>query len=109
MSSAKNVIALALTWDGSRWPSGSLPPSARAFLRKKAALLPNATAMAKLFARDQVREIRLCWVPRLSGGDNVLSASFPTSNGKRLRFRATSKTRFGDILGVIYRRDTKQK
>ncbi len=95
--------ALALTWDGSRWPLRALPPAARAFLRAGSAKLPDAAALAKLLAAGKIRELRICWVPRLRGGDDVLAAPFATSAGRRVRFRAAALRRFGDHLGVIYR------
>ena len=102
----ESVIALALTWDGARWPVRTLPPKARAFLtgRLRIAAAPSAVEMGKLFARDEVREIRVCWVPRLKGGNAVLSEPFLMPKGGRITFKATPGTRFGDILGVIYRR-----
>ena len=97
-----SVIALALTWDGARWPARTLPPKARAFLAGPA--VPSARKMAELFADDQVREIRVCWVPRLKGGSAVLSEPFQTPAGTRIGFQSVKTVRFGDILGVIYRR-----
>jgi hypothetical protein len=101
-----SAVALALTWDGARWPTRTLPPKARAFLagNSRAATIPSARKMADLFADDQVSEIRVCWVPRLKGGDDVLAESFPAFAGKRIGFRAAKSVRFGDILGVTYRR-----
>ncbi len=97
-----SVIALAMTWDGSRLPTRTLPPRARAFLNGKSRMVFNARNAAKLFADDRVKEIRVCWVPQLRGGDDVLCSPFPLS--KRLAFRATQTTPFGDVLGVVYRR-----
>jgi len=99
-----SVIALALTWDGARWPIRTLPPKARAFLSGRSGKIPSARKVAELFADDRVREIRVCWVPRLKGGNEVLSEPFQTATGTRLAFRSTKTVRFGDILGVIYRR-----
>ena len=103
----RRVLALALTWDGARWPVRTLPPKARAFLSGKSRRVaaPSPRAMAKLFAADQVKEIRVCWVPRLNGGDAVLSAPFQTPAATRIGFQSVKTTRFGDILGVIYRRN----
>jgi hypothetical protein len=98
------VIALALTWDGARWPVRTLPPRARAFLAGKSRGVPSARRMAQLFADDQVREIRICWVPRLKGGRNVLSEPFQTPAKARIGFQAVKTARFGDVFGVIYRR-----
>ena len=105
-ASAGRVIALALTWDGARWPIRALPPKARTFLagRSRSAPAPSSRNIATLFADDQVREIRLCWVPCLKGGNEVLSESFETPAGKRVGFRSVKTVRFGDILGVVYRR-----
>jgi hypothetical protein len=108
-ASTGRVIALALTWDGARWPVRTLPPKARAFLKVKSGkssgdAIPSIRKMAKLFADDGVREIRICWVPRLKGGSEALSEPFPTATGTRLAFRSTKAVRFGDVLGVIYRR-----
>lgn len=104
-----SVIARALTWDGARWPARTLPPKARAFLKDKSAKSLDATVssaqkIAELFAGDQVREIRICWVPFLKGGGEVLSEPFQTSAGMRIGFQSVKTVRFGDILGVIYRR-----
>jgi hypothetical protein len=96
-------IALALTWDGARWPRRSLPAAARAFLGETAP--PSSEKSAQLFTGDRVKEIRVCWVPRLSGGKETLSAPFFTPNGKRLAFRMTKSVRWGNVLGVVYRRD----
>jgi hypothetical protein len=101
-----SVIALALTWDGARWPARTLPPKARAFLAGKLqnAFSPSRKSLAELFANDQIREIRICWVPCLKGGGEVLSEPFPAPAGKRIGFQTVKTVRVGDILGVIYRR-----
>jgi len=102
--SAGAVVALALTWDGARWPARTLPPKARAFLADQFGKIPSAQKTTKLLAGDQIREIRICWVPRLKGGDEVLSEPFQTPAGKRISYQSVKSVRFGDILGVIYRR-----
>ena len=100
------VIALALTWDGVRWPVKALSPKARAFLagptREPAAFTMNA--LARFFTRDEVDEIRVCWVPRLKGGDDVLTSSFPAPGNKRIPFKAIRQIRLGENFGVVYRR-----
>jgi hypothetical protein len=104
--SARRIAALALTWDGARWPVRSLPPRCRAFLSgtgKKSPLL-SASSLALLFARDEIDEIRICWVPQLKGGDDVLAAPFSALGNKRLPFRVIRQVRLGDNLGVVYRR-----
>jgi hypothetical protein len=108
-TSTSRVIALALTWDGARWPVRTLPPKARAFLKVKSGkspgvAIPSVRKIAELFAGDEVSEIRICWVPRLKGGSAVLSEPFQTPAGKRIGFQTLKTARFGDILGVIYRR-----
>jgi hypothetical protein len=105
-ASNDRVVALALTWDGARWPVRSLPPRARAFLADKSRRqsTPSAKSVAKLLSDDQVEEIRVCWVPRLKGGDEVLSEPFQAEGGKRLAFRSVKITRLEDYLGVVYRR-----
>jgi len=102
----KDVVALALTWDGARWPVSSLPPKARAFLTGKATKMytPTAKVLARLFAEDQVRELRICWVSQLKGGKKTLSGPFPVPAGKRVAFQAVKTTRFDGLLGVIYRK-----
>jgi len=102
----ESVIALAMTWDGARHPTRSLPPKARAFLAGKSrnAIAPSQAKMASLFADDCVKEIRVCWVPKLRGGDDVLSAPFPAPSGRRLCFQAARTIHFDDLLGVVYRR-----
>lgn len=98
----RQVVALALTWDGARWPVRLLPSKARAFLREGAT--PSARSLGKLFADDQVKELRICWVPALKGGGDVLAESFAPVDGKRLAFSGTKPKQFGDVLGVVYRR-----
>jgi hypothetical protein len=100
----RTKIALALTWDGARWPVASLPPKARAFLRAKGFSSPTRREAARLLGVDAVGEMRLCWVPRLKGGDNVLAEIFTTPKGKRVPFRAAKMSQFGNVLGVVYRR-----
>jgi len=98
------AIGLALTWDGARWPVRSLPSAVQKFLQAKAgpAPIPRKAKLARLLADHQVRELRICWVPRLKGGDDVLCPPFETANGLRLNFRATKWKQFGDVLGVVY-------
>jgi hypothetical protein len=100
------VLAVALTWDGARHPTRSLPPKARAFLagKSRGATVPSRANVAALFAVDHVKEIRVCWVPKLRGGDDVLSGPFPAPSAKRLRFQTARTLHFGDVLGVVYRR-----
>jgi hypothetical protein len=100
---ARSVIALALAWDGSRQPVRSLPPAARAFLKTGSGKAPRAAAVAKLLAARKISELRICWVPRLTGGENTLAAPFSTPEGLRVHFRAVRQRRFGDVLGVVYR------
>jgi len=102
----KHVIALALTWDGARWPVRSLSPKARAFLIGKGSKISASTAqgLTKLFANNQVREIRICWIPRLQGGSDVLAESFPTPKGRRISFQVARTVLLGDVCGVIYRK-----
>jgi len=99
------AIALALTWDGARWP-GKLPPKARAFLAGKSKSLstPTTKELSRLFSTDEIREMRICWVPRLKGGREVLSEPLTVPGRKRLGFAAIKMIRLGDSLGVIYRR-----
>ncbi len=99
------TISAALAWDGARVSARSLPSAAKKFL----AVAPSTSTQkaAKLFAAGNVREIRICWVPRLQGGDQTLSAPFAALNGKRLAFRAAKTRRYGEILAVVYRRLSK--
>jgi len=100
------VIALALTWDGARWPVSALPQKARAFLRSKLpkTTVPAAKQIAELFTRNEVAECRICWVPQLKGGPEVLSEPFLPASGRRVSFVAAGQIAFGDVLGVVYRR-----
>jgi hypothetical protein len=102
-SATGRVVALALTWDGSRWPARSLPPAARAFLGRTLGRAPRAASMSELLAAGKIRELRICWAPRLQGGDEVLAAPFSPPGGRRVRFRTVEQRRFGDVLGVVYR------
>ena len=100
------VVALTLTWDGARWPIRTLPIAARAFLNRASGnpAASSAEEIAGLLAHDQVNEIRVCWVPHLKGGNDVLSPPFSTRGGKRITFHSVKTVCFGDVLGVIYRR-----
>jgi len=93
IASANGVVALALTWDGARWPAKSLPPKARAFLKgpAKNLVVPDSRKLSAHFSDNQV-------------GPEVLSEPFQTASGKRLNFRSVETTHFGDVLGVVYRR-----
>ena len=97
------ALAAALTWDGARVPLRALPAKARAFLTAGKTTLPSAKKIAEIFAHDAVEEIRICWVPQLRGGQ-TLSELFVAPNQKRIPYRTMRSQRFGDILGVIYRR-----
>jgi hypothetical protein len=92
--------AAALTWDGVRVPAHRLPVKARAFLGKST----PPSKLAALIAAQDLTELRICWVPRLKGGTDVLCPPFTTPNGKRIPFRLTRTVSFGDILGAVYRR-----
>jgi hypothetical protein len=101
---ASRSVALALTWDGARWPIRELPPKARAFLSGSLSTILSIPQTAELFAGDLLKELRICWVPRLKGGNDVMAQPFETPLGKRLGFRAVKTIPFGDVLGVVYRR-----
>jgi len=89
-------VAAALTWDGARCPAKSLPTKARAFLGR--------VTLAGILAGKAPIELRVCWVPRLRGGDDVLCPPFKTADGKRISFRLVRTVAFGDVLGAVYRR-----
>ena len=99
---AKEVVALAMTWDGARVSQRGLPAKAKAFLGGGSA--PTPKRMAELLAEGGVKEIRVCWVPRLSGGGETLAVPFDTGDGKRVGFRMVRKVALGECLGVVYRR-----
>lgn len=105
-AASSRVISCALTWDGARWPIKKLPPKARTFLvgRSKKNSIPTAKEFSRLFANDGIKEIRVCWVPCLKGGTEVLAEPFVVSASKRLGFAVTRRISLGDILGVVYRR-----
>jgi hypothetical protein len=97
-------MAVALTWDGARWPVRRLGAKARAFLAGgKAVPAPSGMEMARFFSSDEIAELRICWVPKLAGGDSALTDPFSTSDGKRLAFSAVKTVSLGDVLGVVYR------
>jgi hypothetical protein len=58
--------------------------------------------MTALLQDGQVKELRICWVPRLKGGTDVLSVPFPME--ARIEFKATKTVVLDDMLGVIYLR-----
>jgi hypothetical protein len=93
-------VAAALTWDGARFPAGRLPAKARAFLGR---ITPPAK-LAGILAEGTPMELRICWVPQLRGGDEVLCPPFATADGRRIAFRLVRAVSFGCILGSIYRR-----
>jgi hypothetical protein len=97
-------IALALSWDGARCRVASLPAKARAFLGAEGSSAPTRREVARLLAANVVGELRICWVPHLKGGDDVLADVFAAPGKKRVPFRAVKTARFGDVLGVVYRR-----
>jgi hypothetical protein len=96
-------LALALTWDGVRQPLRSLPAAARAFL-EIVAPAPSMAHLGALLQKQEIDEIRVCWIPHLQGGDDVLCPPFSAGDGLRIGYRAAQSRRFGDILGVVYRR-----
>jgi hypothetical protein len=96
----KPRAAAALTLDGVRFPARRLPAKARAFL---GAVTP-ARKLATLLSQGGPVELRICWVPRLRGGSDVLAPPFQTANGKRVAFRMVRTVAFGDVLGAVYRR-----
>jgi len=102
----KRTVALALTWDGARWPVRKLPSSARAFLtgRARNSAVPTSLELTKLLTRDEIRELRICWVPRLKGGAEVLAEPFAVPGSRRLAFAAAKVQPLGDCLGVVYRK-----
>jgi len=102
-------LALALSWDGARCPLRTLPAPAQAFLKRTGVKTPDGDQVARLLADDRVGEIRVCWVPRLLGGADVLCAPFATLDGLRLGFAVVKTKSFGAILGVVYRRTADQK
>jgi hypothetical protein len=94
-------VAAALTWDGARCPAKSLPAKARAFLGP----VTPAKRLAGVLAEGSSIELRICWFPALRGGDEVLCPPFSTTDGKRITFRLVRTVAFGDVLGVVYRRE----
>jgi hypothetical protein len=92
--------AAALTWDGARFPAARLPAKARKFLGP----VTPASRLAALLGQDGAIELRICWVPKLRGGNDVLVPAFKTPGGKRLAFRLARTVPFGDLLGAVYRR-----
>ena len=100
----EEVVGVALTWDGARWPRRSLSAEARKFLGEAEKETGDKAALGKLFGGDRVKEIRVCWVPRLRGGDEVLAGPHQAPDGLRLNFRVVRARRMGDLLGVVYRR-----
>jgi hypothetical protein len=97
-------VAVALAWDGSRCPLRAVPRAARGFLGAKAKKCPGPAVLADGLNRGLIRELRVCWLPRLQGGEPVLAANFVTGDGRRLNFHAGARRRFGDALVVVYRR-----
>jgi len=93
--------AAALTWDGARHPARRLPAPARAFLGP----VTPAKKLAALLAQGGPAELRICWVPRLRGGADVLVPPFATADGKRVAFRMVRTVSFGPVLGAVYRRN----
>ncbi len=93
-------VAAALNWDGSRATARQLPVRARRFLGP----ITPAARLAKTLARGEALELRICWVPQLQGGSDVLVPTFATPDGKRLAFHTVRTVPFGPVLGIVYRR-----
>jgi hypothetical protein len=93
-------VAAALHWDGSRATTRRLPARARSFLGP----ITPAARLAKTLALGEPMELRICWVPELRGGPDVLVPSFSTPDGKRLVFHTVRTVPFGAVLGLVYRR-----
>ena len=98
------VVALALAWDGSRCSMRSLPGKARVFLGAGSKKIPEMAELSRLLAEGKISEMRICWVPRLQGGRDVLCAPFVPPEGARIRFQVVKQKRFGDVLGMVLRR-----
>ena len=99
-------IALALTWDGARWPVRvAAAQSARAFLGGEGlARRLRGARWPRLFAADACQaKMRICWVPRLKGGDNVLADPFVHRRMAGASLSRVEDDAFGDVLGVVYR------
>jgi len=94
-------VAAALTWDGARFPTARLSAKARAFLGR----VTPAAKLAGILADAAPIELRVCWAPRLRGGNEVLCPPFTTTDGKRIAFRLVRTVEFGNVLGVVYRRE----
>ena len=92
--------AAALTWDGARHPARRLPARARTFLGP----VTPAKKLAAMLCGTGALELRICWIPRLRGGEDVLLPPFETSDGKRVAFKLVRTTSFGPLLGAVYRR-----
>lgn len=90
----------ALSWDGARLPPAKLPVKARAFLGE----IISAKKFAALLTKSGPLELRICWVPRLRGGTDLLVPPFATRDGRRVCFRLVRTIPFGSILGAVYRR-----
>ncbi len=101
---AASSVAVALAWDGSRGSLRAVPRAARVFLGLRAEKTPSPAILAEGLAGGQIRELRICWLPRLRGGDPVLAVPLVTRDGLRLNFRAVQRRQFGDALVVVYRR-----
>ncbi len=97
-------VAVALAWDGSRGSLRAVPRAARTFLGGRGKRIPGPALLAQKLALGQIRELRVCWLPRLRGGEPVLAAPLATTDGLRLNFRAVKRRPFGDALVVVYRR-----
>jgi hypothetical protein len=101
MKAGTRRLGVALTWDGARWPRRALPDGAQRFLGGRS---PGLAELTRRMAADEVDEIRVCWVPRLKGGNETLNGPFVPGDGRRLKFQATNWRRFGEVLAVTYRR-----
>jgi riboflavin biosynthesis pyrimidine reductase len=82
----------------------ALPAGVRKFLRPSGVSAPSSAQVSRLLQNGELEEIRICWVPVLAGGDQVITLPFPTPRQMRINFRAVSLKQIGDILCAIYRR-----
>jgi hypothetical protein len=101
VETADGAVGVALSWDGARLPRRELPASAREFLAGAPGVSQrDLTARAK---QRRLKEIRICWVPRLRGGKGTLAPPFQTADDKRVLYRVAKIVPIGEMLGVIYR------
>ncbi len=99
------AVSAALTWDGARYPATRrLPPVVRHFLAKSrhpVLLEPSSDDITRVIQEQRLAELRVAWVPLLTGDSETLLSTEPIT--KRVPFRLLWSRNVQRHLLAIYR------